>query len=87
MHPLLSCKYFLVSDHQPNLSQREQATKRGKDWSRNSMFCKILKQQFDVMSSAFFFKKTNYFSSESLEVKHLFLQVRKALLCRALWKA
>lgn len=80
MHPFLSCKYFLVSDQRPNLRPREWATKREKVWS---MFCKTLKNQPEVIVSAL--KKTkqtiNYSSSESLEVKHLFLQVRTGLLC------
>lgn len=67
MHPFLSCKYFLVSDQRPNLSPREWATKREKVWSLNSMLCKTLEHQPEVIVSALKKKKTtNYFSSENL---------------------
>lgn len=82
MYPFLSCKYFLVSNQRPNLSPHEWATKREKVWSLNSMLCKTPKHQPEVIVGALKNKQTiNYFSSESLEVKHLFLQVRTVLLC------
>lgn len=50
--------------------------KEGKIWSWASTFCKTPKHQPEGMAGAFW--TTNYFPSESLGVKHLFLQVRKS---------